>query len=147
LKASAASSIISWQLEETNVAHATVEYTANIEGTFDLDALLALIARHMREKADGVFPVGGIRIRGFRLDHYVIADGKGGDDAFLNIDIKMGVGRSAEFRRTYFDSLFEVVRTFLEPVFLTRPFALSMYVEEAEGWKSNTIHHRLQKER
>ena len=28
------------------MAHATVEYTANIEGAFDLDALLALIARH-----------------------------------------------------------------------------------------------------
>lgn len=128
------------------MAHATVEYTANIEGAFDLDGLLALIARHMREEADGVFPVGGIRVRGIRLDHYVIADGKGADDAFLNIDVKMGVGRSVEFRRAYFDALFEVVRTFLEPVFTARPFALSMYVEEADGWKSNTIHKRLQKE-
>lgn len=128
------------------MAHATVEYTANIKGAFDLDALLALIARHMREKADGVFPVGGIRVRGICLDHYVIADGKGAADAFLNIDVKMGVGRSAEFRQSYFDSLFDAVRTCLEPVFIARPFALSMYVEEAEGWKANTIHQRLQKE-
>ena len=127
------------------MAHATVEYTANIEGAFDLDALLALIARHMREEADDVFPVGGIRVRGIRLDHYVIADGKGPDDAFVNIDVKMGAGRPAEFRQTYFDALFAAIRTFLDPLFAQRPLALSMYVEEAEGWKANTIHQRLQK--
>ena len=127
------------------MAHAVVEYTANLAGSFDLDALLALIARHMREEAGGVFPVGGIRVRAIRLDHYVIADGQGADDAFINIDVKMGAGRSAEFRKTYFEALFGTIRDFLEPVFAQRPFALSLYVEEAEGWKANTIHHRLQK--
>lgn len=127
------------------MAHATVEYTANVEDDFDLNALLALIARHMREEAGGVFPVGGIRVRGIRLDHYVIADGKGPDDAFINIDVKMGVGRSVEFRQTYFDALFAAVRSFLEPMFTQRPLALSMYVEEAEGWKANSIHDRLKK--
>lgn len=127
------------------MAHAVVEYTANLADDFDLDGLLALIARHMREESGGVFPVGGIRVRAIRLDHYVIADGLGPNDAFLNIDVKMGVGRSAEFRQTYFDALFEAIRNFLEPVFDQRPFALSLYVAEAEGWKANTIHHRLQK--
>lgn len=126
------------------MAHATVEYTANLVDSLDLAALLALIARHMREEADGVFPVGGIRVRAIRLDDYVIADGQGADDAFVNIDVKMGAGRSAAFRRTYFDALFAVVRSHLAPVFAARPFALSMYVEEAEGWKANTIHHRLE---
>ena len=127
------------------MAHATVEYTANIEGAFELDALLALIARHMREEAGGVFPVGGIRVRAIRLDRYVIADGKGMDDAFVNIDVKMGAGRPAEFRQNYFDALFASIHGFFEPLFTLRPLALSMYVEEAEGWKANTIHQRLQK--
>lgn len=127
------------------MAHATIEYTANLVGRFDLSGLLSLIAAHMREKADGVFPVGGIRVRAIRLDDYVIADDQGADDAFVNIDVKMGVGRSAAFRQTYFDALFTAARGFLEPVFAERPFALSMYVEEAEGWKANTIHHRLKK--
>ena len=127
------------------MAHATIEYTATIEGAFDLDALLALIARHMREESDGVFPIGGIRVRSIRLDHYVIADGKGPDDAFVTIDVKMGAGRPAAFRQTYFDALFAVIRGFFDPLFAQRPLALSMYVEEAEGWKANTIHQRLQK--
>ena len=128
------------------MAHATVEYTANLAPELDLHGLMALIARAMREKADGVFPVGGIRVRALRLDDYVIADGEGERDAFLNIDVKMGAGRSAAFRKAFFDALFAEIHAFLEPIFAARPFALSMYVEEAEGWKANTIHHRLKKE-
>jgi len=127
------------------MAHATVEWTDNLDGTFDRAGLLALIAQDMRDRAGGVFPVGGIRVRAIRLTEYVIADGQGPDDAFINIDVKMGAGRSAEFRKVYFDALFERVSHYLEPVFTARPLALSLYVEEAEGWKRNTIHKRLGK--
>lgn len=125
------------------MAHATVEWTDNLEGEFDLRALLRLIADEMRLRSDGVFPVGGIRVRAIRLTDYVIADDAGPDDAFINIDVKMGAGRSAEFRRQFFDALFEAVKRQLGDLFDRRPLALSLYVEEAEGWKHNSIHARL----
>lgn len=127
------------------MAHATVEWTANLEGAFDRPALLRLIADEMRLRADGVFPVGGIRVRAVRLDEYVIADGADPADAFINIDVKMGAGRSAEFRKRFFDQLFAAVRGQLGDLFEQRPLALSLYVEEAEGWKHNTIHRRLER--
>jgi 5-carboxymethyl-2-hydroxymuconate isomerase len=127
------------------MAHVTIEWTANLEREFDLRALMELVAQDMRERADGVFPVGGIRVRAYRVDEYVIADNAGPDDAFVNLDVKMGAGRSAEFRQRYFDALFERVSTFFADLFERRPLALSMYVEEAEGWKKNSIHHRLKK--
>lgn len=127
------------------MAHVTVEWTDNLDGDLDLKSLLALIARHMREEAQGVFPVGGIRVRGLKLTDYVIADGACGDDAFINIDVKMGAGRSAEFRQHYFEALFESIRESLGDLFDRRPLALSLYVEEAEGWKHNSIHQRLKK--
>jgi 5-carboxymethyl-2-hydroxymuconate isomerase len=127
------------------MAHATVEWTANLEGDFDLQGLLQLIAQDMRENAQGVFPVGGIRVRGIRLTDYVIADGLGKDDGFINIDVKMGAGRSAEFRKAYFAALFDRIRDHLGDLFDRRPVALSLYVEEAEGWKHNSIHDRLRK--
>ncbi|HWI85415.1 MAG TPA: 5-carboxymethyl-2-hydroxymuconate isomerase [Sphingomonas sp.] len=127
------------------MAHARVEWTDNLDGAFDLKALLTLIADQMRLRSDGVFPVGGIRVRGIRVTDYVIADGAGPDDAFINVDIKMGVGRSAEFRQHFFDALFEAVKDQLGDLFERRPLALSLYVEEAEGWKHNSIHHRLKK--
>jgi len=127
------------------MAHATVEWTDNLAGEFDLHGLLSLIACEMRERSDGVFPVGGIRVRGFCLTDYVIADGAGPDDAFININVKMGAGRSAAFRQAFFDQMFAAVVDCLGDLFDRRPLALSLYVEEAEGWKHNTIHKRLGK--
>ncbi len=127
------------------MAHATVEWTDNLADEFDLHALLRLIAAEMRERSDGVFPVGGIRVRGLRLTDYVIADGADPRDSFINIDVKMGAGRPAQFRTAFFDALFERVKTQLGDLFERRPLALSLYVEEAEGWKHNSIHQRLEK--
>ncbi|MDT0510228.1 5-carboxymethyl-2-hydroxymuconate isomerase [Novosphingobium sp. MMS21-SN21R] len=125
------------------MAHATIEWTANLAGVFDLDALMRLIANQMRLHSDGVFPTGGIRVRGYRVDDYVIADGACDEDAFINIDVKMGAGRSAAFRKVFFDALFDEIRNFLGDLFDRCPLALSMYVEEVEGWKHNSIHKRL----
>ncbi|WP_174279663.1 5-carboxymethyl-2-hydroxymuconate isomerase [Sphingomonas bacterium] len=129
------------------MAHATVEWTDNLDGAFDLRALLRLIATEMRERSGGAFPVGGIRVRAIRLTDYVIADDAGPDDAFINIDVTMGVGRSEAFRRGFFDALFTRVRDLLGDLFARRPLALSLYVAEAEGWKHNTIHARLARDR
>ena len=127
------------------MAHVTIEWTANLEGAFDLRGLMEYIAEDMRERSDGVFPVGGIRVRAYRVDDYVIADNAGSEDAFINVDVKMGAGRNAEFRKSYFDALFSRIRDFLGDLFDRRPLALSLYVEEAEGWKHNSIHKRLKK--
>lgn len=127
------------------MAHATVQWTDNLEGDFDLRGFMNLIADEMRDRSDGVFPAGGIRVRGIRLTDYVIADGQGPDDAFINIDVVMGVGRSEEFRKTFFDRLFARMTEHLAELFEWRPLALSLYVSEVEGWKQNSIHKRLQK--
>lgn len=125
------------------MAHTIIEWSANLENVLDRQALMQLISDDMRANSDGVFPAGGIRVRAYRTDEYVIADGTCPDDAFVNIDVKMGIGRSDEFRKAYFDALFERIRLFLQPLFEARPFALSLYVSEVNGWKSNTIHKRL----
>jgi len=128
------------------MAHAIVEWTDNLEGDMAIRDLLALIAKAMRE-ADGVFPWGGIRVRGIKLTDYVIADDTG-EDAFINIIVKMGAGRSQNFKTAFFTALFDQVKTFLEPVFATRFLALTLYVEEADeagSFKHNNIHTRFRK--
>lgn len=65
------------------MAHSVVEWTDNLESDgFRIRALLELIACKMRE-AGGMFPQGGIRVRGIRLTDYVIADDSG-KDAFID---------------------------------------------------------------
>jgi len=128
------------------MAHATVEWTDNLEGEADIRGLLELIAAAMRD-ADGVFPWGGIRVRAIRLSDYVIADGTA-DDAFINITVKMGAGRPAEFKLAFFTTLFEAVKTHFAALFARRYLALSLYVEEADeagSFKHNNIHHRFRK--
>ena len=129
------------------MAHAIVEWTDNLETDgFQIRPLLELIAAAMRD-SDGVFPWGGIRIRGVRLSDYVIADGKA-DDAFINITVKMGAGRSAEFKKNFFTRLFDQIKAHLEPLFAKRFLALSMYVEEADeagSFKHNNLHVRFRK--
>jgi 5-carboxymethyl-2-hydroxymuconate isomerase len=128
------------------MAHAIVEWTANLADEADIRGLLELIAAMMRDSG-GVFPWGGIRVRGVRLDDYVVADGKA-DDAFVNITVKMGAGRSAEFKREFFGRLFEAVKAHFAELFERRYLALSLYVEEADeagSFKHNNIHQRFRK--
>lgn len=127
------------------MAHVIIEWTDNLEGEFDLRSLMEMVADDMCNNSGGIFPVGGVRVRGYRLTDYVIADNKGLDDGFINIEVKMGVGRSEVFRKTYFDALFARVVEHLGDLFERRPTALTLYVAEAEGWKKNSIHTRLKK--
>lgn len=125
------------------MAHATVEWTENLRGQLDVKRLLEIIAEEMRENADGAFPVGGIRVRAIAIQDYVIADGCDRNDAFIDINVKMGVGRSKEFQKNFFQALFERVKFELRDLFDLHPLALSLYVVDIEGWKHNTIHDRL----
>lgn len=125
------------------MAHAVVEWTDNLEEEFDLKGFLSLIAEEMRNRSDGVFPVGGIRVRGIKLTDYVIADGQSADDCFINIEILMGAGRSDEFKQQFFDALWERLNGFLGDLYDRRPFAMTLYVFESKGWKKNSIHKRL----
>ncbi len=129
------------------MAHAVVEWTSNLEGDADIRGLLELIAAAMRNSG-GVFPWGGIRVRAIRLDDYVIADGKA-DDAFVNVTVKMGAGRSAEFKKAFFTDLFEQIKTHFAELYARRYLALSLYVEEADetgSFKHNNIHTRFKKD-
>lgn len=129
------------------MAHAVVEWTSNLEGEADIRGLLELIAAAMRNSG-GVFPRGGIRVRAIRLDDYVIADGKA-DDAFVNVTVKMGAGRSAEFKKVFFTDLFEQIKTHFAELYTRRFLALSLYVEEADeagSFKHNNIHKRFMKD-
>jgi len=127
------------------MAHVVVEWTDNLLADgFEIKPVLSLIAEHLRE-AEGVFPLGGIRVRGVKLNDYVVADGAA-DDAFINITVLMGPGRSEEFKKRCFDALFERVSEHFEPLFDKRYLAVSMYINEAVkggSYKKNNIHKRF----
>lgn len=110
--------------------HVVVEYTDNVPPSADIPGLLRLIGRRCAA-SDGVLPVAGIRVRAHRLSEYFVADGTPGY-AFVNVTVKMGSGRSPEFKKMFFPKLFDAIREHLGEASRAAPLALSMYVEEID---------------
>ena len=67
------------------MAHAIIEYTANLESQIDLDELVEII--HDACITSGVFPIQGMRTRTARRDKYKIADGNK-DASFIHLLLK-----------------------------------------------------------
>ena len=53
--------------------HFTLEYSANLDGRVDMGLVVELVRKAAVET--GIFPLGGIRVRAIRCEHYAIADG------------------------------------------------------------------------
>jgi 5-carboxymethyl-2-hydroxymuconate isomerase len=126
--------------------HFIVEYTANLEQEGDIRGLLkkandTLIAQN------GVFPIGGIRSRAVRLEHYCMADGQA-DYAFVHAQLKIGAGRDAATKQRVGDALFEMMKAHFAALYERRYLALSMEItefSEAGTWKHNNVHARFRR--
>jgi 5-carboxymethyl-2-hydroxymuconate isomerase len=53
--------------------HFTIEYSANLDSRLDMAEVVEVVRRAAVET--GIFPLGGIRVRAIRCEHYAIADG------------------------------------------------------------------------
>ena len=56
------------------MAHLSFEYSANLEAGMDLQTFSNVMRDAMRDS--GVFPLGGIRVRGTRVDVCSVASGE-----------------------------------------------------------------------
>lgn len=123
--------------------HLTVEYSANLAGRTDLDALCVALLETVLET--GLFEIGAIRVRALKADHYAIAD-RLAENAFIDLNLRIGRGRSPEEKRRTGEKLFATAGKLLAPLFETPHFALSLEIREIDvelSWKKNAIHPRL----
>lgn len=123
--------------------HLIVEYSANIEEALKLPELLT----RLRDcaVASGVFPLGGIRLRGARRDHYLIADGDPAN-AFVHLTARIGQGRTLEIRQSIAQALFDVLCSHLAELYAERGLGISVEIQEidaATSLKKNNLHERL----
>ncbi|MCG6206492.1 5-carboxymethyl-2-hydroxymuconate Delta-isomerase [Rhodopseudomonas sp. HC1] len=123
--------------------HFTIEYSANLEAKVDIAALVELVRTSAIET--GIFPVGGIRVRAIRCEHYAIADGRT-DFAFMAMLLRLGEGRDLAARKRAGEHIFAKLSDELDPLFAEEGFALSfdMQINDKEtSWKRNSIHDLL----
>ena len=123
--------------------HLIVEYSSNLEELMDLDGLMTKLRD--RAVATGVFPLGGIRVRGERRDRYLVADGAPGN-GFVHLTARIGHGRDAQTRRAAAEALFEVLLRHMQTIYDERGLGLSFEMVEVDpvtSLKKNNLHGRL----
>lgn len=126
--------------------HFTVEFTANLEAEGDIPGLLEKVNDTLIAQG-GVFPIGGIRSRAIRLDHYRMADGQA-DYAFVHARLQIGAGRDAATKQRVGDQLFEMMKDHFAALYQKRYLALSLELNEfseAGTWKHNNVHARFKR--
>jgi 5-carboxymethyl-2-hydroxymuconate isomerase len=123
--------------------HFTLEYSANLDARIDMAKVVEVVRKAAVET--GIFPLGGIRVRAIRCDHYAIADGSP-SFGFLAMLLRLGEGRDLATRKKAGEHVFKALSHFLDPVFAASPFALSFDVQindKKMSWKRNNIHESL----
>jgi len=126
--------------------HFTIEYSANIDALVDMGEIVEVVRKAAVET--GIFPLGGIRVRAIRCEHYAIADGRK-NFGFLDMVLRLGEGRDLAIRKKAGEHIFKVLSAHLDPVFANGQFALSfdMQINDKEtSWKRNNIHAALKVE-
>jgi 5-carboxymethyl-2-hydroxymuconate isomerase len=121
----------------------TIEYSANLDQSVDIAKVVEVVRKAAVET--GIFPLGGIRVRAIRCEHYAIADGSP-DFGFLDMVLRLGEGRDLATRKTAGEHIFKALSSHLDPVFAQSKFALSfdMQINDKDtSWKRNDIHDAL----
>lgn len=125
--------------------HLIVEYSANLETRFDRDGLLDRL--HAVALETGLFPIGGVRIRAYRAEHYRIAD-CAPDNAFVHVTAMVGSGRSLEKRKAASEQIFAALCEALAPLQEASPLAISFNMQEFDpvlNFKKNNLHEFVEK--
>ena len=126
--------------------HFTIEYSANLDKRVDMANVVELVRKAAVET--GIFPLGGIRVRAIRCEHFAIADGSA-HFGFLDMVLRLGEGRDLATRKKAGEHIFKTLSDYLDPVFANGKFALSfdMQINDKEtSWKRNNIHEALKVE-
>ena len=126
--------------------HFTIEYSANLDKRIDMAAVVGLVRKAAIET--GIFPLGGIRVRAIKCEHYAIGDGNP-QLGFLSMVLRLGEGRDLATRKKAGEHIFKALSAHLDPVFKEMKFALSfdMQINDKDtSWKRNNIHEALKVE-
>jgi 5-carboxymethyl-2-hydroxymuconate isomerase len=125
--------------------HAIIEYSANLEGQLDFGSFLT--ALRDSALATGVFPIGGVRVRAYRADHYVIADGHP-DNAFVHIMLRVGHGRDLDTRKRACEAIFATACEQLADLYKRIPLGISLEMQEVDQvltFKQNNLHEYVKR--
>ena len=110
--------------------HIIIEYSDNLEKKINLEELIEIA--HATAVDTEVFPLGGLRVRAARREHYKIADGHP-DNGFIHIELKIGPGRDKKTKKSALEKIFSTVEKYLQPIHENSPLAMSAELNEFDS--------------
>lgn len=124
--------------------HIIVEYSANLDGSLDIQALVDDL--HQVVVDSGVADVAAIRTRAKRRDVYRVADGDP-KNAFVHVVMRLRIGRSEEQRTTLANALLAATDKNLQRAYATHAIAITVEMEEIDNItaRKNTIRSKSEK--
>ncbi len=127
--------------------HVIVEYSANVDESHDMAAFAKALAEAASET--GVFPLGGLRVRLYPSEHYVVADAHPAN-GFVSLLLRIGAGRDLETKQRAGQLIFDAASAFLADTLAGEHFMLSLDIQENDpevSFKANSVHARLKRDR
>lgn len=123
--------------------HLAIEYAPSLDRYAKIGDLCR--ALHAEMTRIDLFPLAGIRVRAYRADFAIVADGLD-QNAFVAMTLNVGAGRTTQELKTAGDRLFAVAQDALAVPLATQHFALSLEIRQIDpelSWKKTPIHARL----
>ena len=123
--------------------HLHIEYSGGLDDVIEMRVLCDCLHKDMVASAS--FPTAGIRVRAFRADHAIVADGLA-QNQFVAMTLTVGAGRTTEVLRVEGDILFATAQSVLATRLSEPHFALSLEIKQSDpelSWKDTPIHARL----
>lgn len=112
------------------MAHFILEYSDNLEQ--DDDSIQELFKQlHEAAEATGLFPLKGLRSRGYCCTQHRMADGNP-NHGFAHLEVKLGAGRSMDEKKMAADSFFKLLTAHFDEQVQKRGVALSFEMRELE---------------
>lgn len=123
--------------------HFIVEYSANLDAQLDIPKLFERLSE--TAVATAIFPLGGIRIRAHRCEHYRIAEGDP-ENSFVHLTVKVGSGREPDVLKSAADQIFATLSEVLTPLYQSRYISIGFEMTELHpvlNYRLNNIHQKL----
>ena len=113
--------------------HLVLLYTANLDAETDMRSLCRDLCDTMLIQRDEagvqVFPTAGTRVLAYPAPHYAVADGQR-DYAFVYLNLRMTLGRSAAVKEKIGQALLSKVKTHFDTLFNHRPVGITLQIDE-----------------
>lgn len=135
--------------------HLVILYTPNVDALTDMTALCRALADTMLAVRDDegkqVFPTGGTRVLAYPAAHYAVADGgaaglaagRGGNYAFVYLNLRMGAGRSDATKKRAGDALLARTTAHFDPLMAQNLIGITVQVDESPGQVYDGKHSNL----